>query len=254
MWCGIISLFPAMFSVLLQEGVTARAVKQGILALSFWNPRAFTCDQHSTVDDRPYGGGPGMVMAAIPIRRALKAARAAAPGPARVVYVSPAGAPFHAQKAKRFAQDRAPLIFIAGRYEGIDQRIIEHDVDEQISIGDYVLSGGELPIMVIIDALTRWLPGALGHAASASQDAFSEENGGLLDCPHYTRPARLGKETVPGVLLQGNHEKIEQWRKQQALGQTWRYRPELLEKMQWDAQSRQWLAEYQSMFQREPEN
>lgn len=247
MWCGVITLFPEMFTALTSEGIVARAIKKELLALALWNPRDFTSDNYATVDDRPYGGGPGMVMMAVPLRAALKAAKQSQPG-AKVIYVSPAGKRFNYKKARELANNKQPLIFIAGRYEGIDQRVIEHDVDDIISIGDYVLSGGELAVMVIIDAITRWLPGALGHGASAPNDAFSEENNGLLDCPHYTRPAELEGQKVPAVLLQGDHQRIARWRQKQALGQTWLHRPDILEKMTLDANAEKLLAEFQQEY------
>ncbi|MFI4938360.1 MAG: tRNA (guanosine(37)-N1)-methyltransferase TrmD [Candidatus Berkiellales bacterium] len=248
MWCGVITLFPSMFLAIQQEGIIARAIKNGVLTVETWNLRNFASDKHATVDDRPFGGGPGMVMMASPIRAAITAAKAAATSRARVIYVTPAGKRFDHQVAKKLAEDQQPLIFIAGRYEGIDQRVIERDVDEQFSIGDYVLSGGELAIMVMIDAMTRWLPGALGHAESASYDSFSEDNLGLLDCPHYTRPALLPGEPVPEVLLNGDHQAIALWRKKQALGQTWLNRPELLNAMTLNKDCQQLLKEFQQEY------
>ncbi len=245
MWCGVITLFPQMFDVIVECGITARAVKQQLLSVKTWDPRDFTTDNYATVDDRPYGGGPGMVMMAEPLRKALASAKAAAPKPARVIYVTPAGKRFDVQRARELAASEQPLIFIAGRYEGIDHRVIEHDVDEQISIGDYVLSGGELAVMVVIDAITRWLPGALGHEGSAPNDAFSEENDGLLDCPHFTRPAVLQDQAVPNVLLSGDHQAIKRWRKKQSLGQTWLHRPDILETKVLDESSQKLLAEFQ---------
>lgn len=245
MWCGVITLFPAMFAAIQNEGITGRAIKQQILTLPLWNPRDYTKDKHHTVDDRPYGGGPGMVMMVPPLREALHAAKAAAPQKPQVIYVSPAGKRFDQSVARKWAQNKTPIVFLAGRYEGIDQRIIERDVDEQYSIGDYVLSGGELAVMVMIDALTRWLPGALGHEDSAAHDSFSEENQGLLDCPHYTRPAALEDEIVPAVLLEGNHQAIAAWRRKQSLGQTWLYRPELLHKLVLNKNDQKLLNEFQ---------
>ncbi|MBN9287817.1 MAG: tRNA (guanosine(37)-N1)-methyltransferase TrmD [Gammaproteobacteria bacterium 39-13] len=245
MWCGVVTLFPQSFSAIQDYGITARAIKNGLLTLKTWDPRDFTVDNYATVDDRPYGGGPGMVMMAQPLRDALAAAKQAAPSRPRVVYVTPAGKRFDQQTARKLAMNSEPLIFIAGRYEGIDHRVIEHDVDEQLSIGDYVLSGGELAVMVIVDALTRWLPGALGHNQSAVNDAFSEENLGLLDCPHYTRPASLAGVDVPPVLLGGDHQLIARWRKKQSLGQTWLHRPDILQKLTLDETCQKLLAEFQ---------
>jgi tRNA (guanine37-N1)-methyltransferase len=247
MWCGVVSLFPQTLSVIRDYGITSRAIKKGLLSLHTWDPRDFTTDSYASVDDRPFGGGPGMVMMATPLRLALKEAKKASPN-AKVINVSPAGKRFDDACARSLAKNQQPLIFIAGRYEGIDQRVIEQDVDEEISVGDYVLSGGEFAVMVIIDALTRWLPGALGHEQSAPNDAFSEENAGLLDCPHYTRPANLDGEDVPKVLLSGDHQAIATWRKKQTLGQTWLKRPDILEKLTLDEISQKLLAEFQQEY------
>lgn len=230
MWFGVITLFPKMFDAIQQDGITGRALKKGLFELALVDPRDFAEDKYGKVDDRPYGGGPGMVMMAAPLRAAIRKAKALAPSGAKVIYLSPSGKRFDNQTARLFAEQREPLIFIAGRYEGIDQRIVENDVDEMLSLGDYVLSGGELAAMVVMDATIRWLPGALGHGASAINDAFCEENAGLLDCPHYTRPACLDGHKVPDVLLRGNHEAIAKWRQEQARKQTQLYRPDLLEK------------------------
>ncbi len=249
MWCGVVTIFPDMLAAIKDHGITGRAVEKKLLALETFDVRDFTTDKHATVDDRPYGGGPGMVMMAEPLRRAIDAAKNAAPN-ARVIYVTPAGKRFDHKAARRLADEKQPLIFVAGRYEGIDYRVIERDIDEQFSIGDYVLSGGELAAMVMIDAIVRWIPGALGHEASAPNDAFSEENAGLLDCPHYTRPADLAGEVVPPVLLSGDHQAIALWRKKQALGHTWLNRPDLLQQEALDKTSQRLLAE----FQQEQEN
>lgn len=245
MWCGVVTLFPQMFKVITECGITRKAVQQQLLTLKTWDPRDFTQDSYATVDDRPYGGGPGMVMMVEPLRKAIESAKQASPKPAHVIYVTPAGKRFDVERARELAQSKQPLIFISGRYEGIDHRVIERDVDEQISIGDYVISGGELAVMVVIDAITRWIPGALGHEASAQADTFSRENDGLLDCPHYTRPACLDGQAVPQVLLSGDHQAIKTWRKKQSLGQTWLYRPDILEKLTLDETSKALLAAFQ---------
>jgi len=219
---GVVSLFPEMFSPVTQYGVTGRAVKAGKIAVEFWNPRDFTTDRHRTVDDRPYGGGPGMVMMTEPLVSAVGAARQAMPS-AKLVYLSPQGSVLTQAKMKeqlRFTQ----LILIAGRYEGIDERFITRHVDEEWSIGDYVLSGGELAAMVVIDAIARLVPGVLGHEQSAEQDSFVS---GLLDCPHYTRPEDFEGMVVPPVLLSGNHEEIRRWRLTQSLVRTRERRPDL---------------------------
>lgn len=218
----VISLFPEMFDAL-QQGVTGRAFERQLASLTLWNPRTYTEDVHRTVDDRPYGGGPGMVLMAEPLTRTVAAVRAAAPG-SRLIYVSPQGRPFDQAQAQRWAAGDG-LIFLAGRYEGIDERFIEAEVDEEWSLGDYVLSGGELAVMVMIDAVLRLRDGVLGHKESAAQDSFMA---GLLDCPHYTRPECYAGRAVPPVLLSGNHAAIRRWRLQAALGRTWLRRPDLL--------------------------
>lgn len=224
---GVVSLFPDMLEAITQHGVTRRAVEQKLLSVQTWNPRDFTEDRHRTVDDRPYGGGPGMLMMVRPLRAAIAAAKQGVGGTdksARVIYLSPQGRRLD-QQGVRYLSQFEQLVLVAGRYEGIDERVIEADIDEEWSIGDFVLSGGELPAMVMIDALARQVPGVLGHHASADEDSFVD---GLLDCPHYTRPEVLDGKQVPPVLLSGNHEKIRQWRMQQSLGRTWLRRPELL--------------------------
>ncbi|MFZ1536129.1 MAG: tRNA (guanosine(37)-N1)-methyltransferase TrmD [Chromatiaceae bacterium] len=219
----VITLFPAMFRALAEEGVVARALAQGIAELHLLNPRDYALDPHRTVDDRPYGGGPGMVMKVEPLKSALEVARAKAPG-SRVAYLSPQGRLLDQGEMASIAQ-ASGWILIAGRYEGIDERLIEGWVDEEWSIGDYVLSGGELPAMVIMDAVIRLLPGALGHKDSAREDSHVD---GMLDHPHYTRPASIDGRSVPSVLLSGDHGAIERWRLGQALGRTWLRRPDLL--------------------------
>ncbi|WP_026374466.1 tRNA (guanosine(37)-N1)-methyltransferase TrmD [Aestuariibacter salexigens] len=223
-WFGVVSLFPEMFSALTEQGVVGRAVKQGAINVEFFNPRDYAHDRHRTVDDRPYGGGPGMLMMVQPLTDAIHAARKAAGDKSTVIYLSPQGKKLDQQGVKTLSQ-HDKLILVAGRYEGIDERVIQSEVDEEWSIGDYVLSGGELPAMVLMDAIARFVPGVLGHEQSAEQDSFTS---GLLDCPHYTRPEILNGQQVPAVLLSGNHEKIRQWRLQQSLGRTWQRRPELL--------------------------
>ncbi len=220
----VITLFPGMFDALTGFGITRRAVEQKLLELVLWNPRDFTHDRHRTVDDRPYGGGPGMVMLYQPLWDAIEAARGASEKEARVGYLSPQGRVLD-QAAVRELAGRERLVLVCGRYEGVDERLLEAAVDEEWSIGDYVLSGGELGAMAMIDALTRLIPGALGHEDSAEQDSFS---GGLLDYPHYTRPEVIQGREVPGILLSGHHQRVAQWRRKQALGRTWLRRPDLL--------------------------
>lgn len=240
MWFGVVTLFPEMFSSITEQGITGRAVKNGTVQTEFWNPRDFTTDKHHTVDDRPYGGGPGMLMKVQPLRDAIHAARQAAGEGVTVAYLSPIGRRLDQPAVQELAR-RDKLILVCGRYEGIDERVIEAEIDEQWSIGDYVLSGGELAAMVMIDAVTRWLPGALGHEDSASQDSFAE---GLLDCPHYTRPEDLDGQQVPEVLLSGNHELIRRWRLQQSLGRTWLHRPDLIEKAELNTEQQALLEEF----------
>ncbi|WP_417761284.1 tRNA (guanosine(37)-N1)-methyltransferase TrmD [Shewanella sp.] len=227
MWLGVITLFPEMFRAVTDFGVTGRAVKNGLLELNTWSPRDFTHDRHQTVDDRPYGGGPGMLMMVQPLRDAIHAAKAAAGDEAKVIYLSPQGRKLTQQGVAELASN-SKLILVCGRYEGIDERIIQSEIDEEWSIGDYVLSGGELPAMTLIDAVSRLVPGVLGKQASAEQDSFSD---GLLDCPHYTRPESLDGKDVPAVLLSGNHKEIERWRMQQSLLRTLQRRPELFENL-----------------------
>ncbi len=239
---AVVSLFPEMFASVSDYGITSRAVRQGLLELKLWNPRQFALDRHQTVDDRPYGGGPGMLMMVEPLKQAIHQARlwAGEFGTCKVVYLSPQGRQLNQQASQAFASGTDNLVMIAGRYEGIDERLIELEVDEEWSIGDYVLSGGELAAMVMIDSITRLLPGALGHAQSAEQDSFTD---GLLDCPHYTRPEMYEGRAVPEVLLSGNHDRIRRWRLQQALGRTWQRRPDLLQGKELTAEQQQLLNE-----------
>ncbi|NBI12423.1 tRNA (guanosine(37)-N1)-methyltransferase TrmD [[Haemophilus] felis] len=227
MLIGIISLFPEMFKAITDFGVTGRAVKNNLLQVRCWNPRDFTHDKHKTVDDRPYGGGPGMLMMVQPLRDAILAAKAEVGEGAKVIYLSPQGRKLDQAGVKELAQHQK-LILLCGRYEGIDERLIQTEVDEEWSVGDYVLTGGELPAMTLIDAVARFIPKVLGKQASAEEDSFAE---GLLDCPHYTRPECLDGLTVPPVLMSGNHEEIRKWRLKQSLERTWLRRPELLESL-----------------------
>ena len=234
----VVTLFPAMLEALTGSGISRRAVERGQLSVQTVNPRDFTDDRHRTVDDRPFGGGPGMLMKVEPLAAAIAYARQLLPA-AQVIYLSPAGTPLVQDKVTALAEmaravdaanqdSAAGLILLAGRYEGIDERLLDSSIDEEISIGDYVLSGGELPAMVLIDAVTRCLPGVLGDNASAEQDSFSGDNRYLLDCPHYTRPEVYHGREVPGVLLSGHHEAIRRWRLMQSLGRTATRRPDLM--------------------------
>ena len=246
---GVVTLFPDMFSGITEFGITSRAVKQGLISVECWNPRDFTADRHRTVDDRPYGGGPGMVMMIEPLRKAISSAKVALKEQTDfeppVIYLSPQGKVFRQQKAQQLATMPA-VILLAGRYEGIDQRLIDGDVDEELSLGDFVVSGGELPAMMVIDAVSRCLPGVLGHEHSAQEDSFFA---GLLDHPHYTRPENDNGHVVPETLLSGNHEVIRRWRLQQALGQTWLKRPDLLTDRCLTKEEQRLLAEFQEQRQ-----
>lgn len=236
----VISIFPGMFSAITEHGVIGRAMQQSVLQLTLHNPRDYADDKHSKVDGRPFGGGPGMLMLPEPMTKVINAARSQAKTGAKVVYLSPQGKRFDHAAAKSFAKQES-LILLAGRYEGIDERVLEHHVDEEWSIGDYVLSGGELPAMVMIDAIARLLPDSLGNSESAEQDSFVH---GILDCPHYARPEEYDGQSVPDVLLSGDHQAIAKWREQQALGRTWDRRPELLEKIELTDEQQRLLDEY----------
>ena len=242
----VITLFPEMFAAVTQYGVTRRAAEQAMFELRTWNPRDFTTDKHRSVDDRPYGGGPGMLMMAEPLAQAIVAAKQsqskAGKAKSRVIHLSPQGRPLTHEIVKELLARDEGLILLASRYEGVDERLLTHYVDEEISIGDYVLSGGELAAMVLIDSLVRQIPGVLGDAESAQQDSFVQ---GLLDCPHYTRPEIYEGEGIPEVLLSGHHAEIEKWRLKQALGRTWQRRPDLLAQRQLTKQEARLLAEYQ---------
>jgi len=236
----VVTLFPEMVATAAACGVTGRAVERNIVSLSVWNPRDYTHDRHKTVDDRPYGGGPGMVMKYQPLHDAVSAAKQVGTGTRKVVYMSPQGKPI-TQALLAEACELSQLILVAGRYEGIDERFVELDCDEEWSIGDYVISGGELAALVVVDAVTRLLPGVLGDEDSAQQDSYSD---GLLDCPHYTRPEQIDEHSVPDALVGGNHADIERWRMKQALGRTWQRRPDLLEKKNLSAEQEHLLKEF----------
>ena len=218
----VVTLFPEMFAAVTHSGITRKALEAGLWRLQTWNPRDFTTDNYRTVDDRPYGGGPGMVMLAEPLEQALDAAKSAGGG--RVIYLSPQGRRLDHEKVMELA-GRQALTLLCGRYEGVDERLVRRRVDEELSLGDFVLSGGELAAMAVMDAVVRQLPGALGDGESAAQESFAA---GLLDCPQYTRPETYAGERIPEVLLSGHHEQIRRWRLQQALGRTWLRRPDLL--------------------------
>lgn len=244
----VITLFPEEFRPLVDLGVTGRAIRDGMVQLNLINPRDFAGDRHRTVDDRPYGGGPGMVMAVEPLKSAIREARRLAvqanmgeeTGSTKVSLLSPQGEKLDERLIRELAS-RQQLIMVCGRYEGLDERLVETEIDEEWSIGDYVLSGGELAAAVVIDAVVRLHPGVLGDEQSAEQDSFT---GGLLDCPHYTRPETVDGMTVPPVLLSGDHQAIATWRRKQSLGRTWQRRPDLLERSQLSTEDRNLLAEF----------
>ena len=236
----VITLFPEMFGSITASGITSRALQAGLWSLKTWNPRDFTTDNYRTVDDRPYGGGPGMVMLADPLEKALDAAGG------RVIYLSPQGRRLEHRKVMELSQQNS-MTLLCGRYEGIDERLLQKRVDEEISIGDFVLSGGELAAMTLIDAVVRQLPGALGDDASAVEESFAD---GLLDCPQYTRPETYRDAKVPEILLSGHHENIRRWRLKQALGRTWLRRPDLLEARKLSKEEQKLLEEFQREHQR----
>ncbi len=236
----VITLFPQMITDAAAYGVTGRAIENGIVTLAVWNPRDYTHDKHRSVDDRPYGGGPGMVMKYQPLQDALRQAKAVAAREVKAIYLSPQGKPIDQDLINQAAVLEG-LILIAGRYEGVDERFIEEEVDEEWSLGDFVISGGELAALVVIDAVTRLLPGVLGDQNSAIQDSHMS---GILDCPHYTRPECIAGRSVPNVLLEGNHAQIARWRTKQALGKTWLKRPEILAKQKLTVEQKALLEEF----------
>lgn len=240
MHIGVVSIFPEMIDCIAAYGVVGRAIESGRVKLSLSDPRNHAKDAHRSVDDRPYGGGPGMVMKFEPLAAAVRELRTDLPAGAKVVCLTPQGRVFGQDDAKRLA-DSAGFVLVAGRYEGIDERLIDSEVDEELSLGDFVLSGGELAAMAVIDAVTRLLPGVLGDADSAQQDSFMD---GLLDYPHYTRPETVEGRQVPPVLLSGDHAKIMRWRQKQALGRSFERRPDLLEKLELSVEQRELLDEY----------
>lgn len=245
LWCGIVSLFPDMFQSL-YHGVTGRAIRENRVCLEHWNPRDYTKDKHQCVDDRPYGGGPGMVMMVEPLQLAIRAAKQKAPTKPTTICLTPQGRLFNQDAVEELASKES-LIFIAGRYEGIDERVIEQEVDEEWSIGDYILTGGELPAMVMMDAIFRTIPEVVGDIASVAQDSITT---GLLKYPQYTRPERYASLDVPDVLMSGHHHQIEQWRLKQSLGKTWLRRPDLLAKRQLTPEEADLLADYIEEFLR----
>jgi tRNA (guanine37-N1)-methyltransferase len=237
----VVTLFPEMIHSAASCSITGRALKRGQIALKTWNPRDYATDKHKTVDDRSYGGGPGMVMKYLPLHEAVTAARQSAASEAKVVYLSPQGKQVNQRLVQHVAAESTPLILVAGRYEGVDERFVEKDCDDEWSIGDFVLSGGELAALVLIDTITRLLPGVLGDGESAEQDSHTN---GLLDYPHYSRPEQIDGMRVPQVLMNGNHAEISRWRMQQSIGRTWQKRPDLLAKKELTEDQRLLLEEF----------
>jgi len=244
MQVGIVTLFPEMFTAVTDYGITGRACREGIVNVRYWNPRDFAADRHRTVDDRPFGGGPGMLMKTAPLQAAIRCARAETAASATVIYLSPQGRRLDQLGVMELAA-RPNLIMVCGRYQGIDERVLATEIDEEWSVGDYVLSGGELAAMVVLDAVTRFQPGALGHEDSAEQDSFAA---GLLDCPRYTRPQEFAGISVPEVLTGGNHEQIRRWQLKHSLGATWLKRPDLLPEQSLNSEQKALLAEFISEY------
>ena len=249
MWFGVVSLFPEMFSAVTESGVTRRACEKGLISVTCFNPRDYAYDKYKTVDDKPYGGGPGMLMKVQPLRDAINAARAKAPAGTKVVCMSPQGERLNHSLVTRF-HDWGSIILVAGRYEGIDERILQKEVDLEVSIGDYVLSGGELPAMCVIDAVSRMVPGVRGDIRNAEEDSFAQ---GLLHFPQYTRPEEIDGDKVPEILLSGDHAKIRLWRLQQAVVRTYERRPDLLQIRGLDATELKLLCQYLKAQGREDE-
>jgi len=242
---GLVTLFPEMFKLIEKYGVVGRAITNGLVTLDVWNPRDYTLDRHRTVDDRPYGGGPGMLMKIQPLQDAIQAAKThfdstECGGKVRTIYLSPQGGRLDHKKVKALTEYDS-IICVSGRYEGVDERLIESEIDEELSIGDFVLSGGELASMVLIDSISRLLPRVLGHEGSAIEDSFVN---GLLDYPHYTRPEHFSEKSVPEVLMSGDHDRIRRWRLKQSLGRTWLRRPELLDVLELDVEQKYLLDEF----------
>ncbi|URJ23070.1 tRNA (guanosine(37)-N1)-methyltransferase TrmD [Blochmannia endosymbiont of Camponotus sp. C-003] len=245
MLLGVITLFPDMFQSIVRYGIVGRSIRRGILSLKLWNPRVFSDDRYHKVDDRPYGGGPGMVMMIAPLRNAINQAKNALGNNIKVIYLSPQGRKLNQKYVYKLAYDHQKLILVCGRYQGIDERLIQTEIDEEWSIGDYIISGGELAAMVLIDAISRVLPDVLGNKDSKKSDSFFK---GRLDCPHYTRPETFNDMKVPSVLLSGNHYNIHRWRQKQALGYTWIKRPDLLNDTQLTDEEKNLLAEFKNEY------
>lgn len=247
MWLGIITLFPEMFRIITDYGVVGKSIQRGDIRINFWNPRMFTQDQHQRVDDRPYGGGVGMLMTIKPLKEAINQARNTLGDNAKVIYLSPQGKKFHQNFAKKLIYNNKKLIFVCGRYQGIDERIIITEIDEEWSIGDYILSGGELAAMVLIDVISRLCPNVLGNRESIESNSFSMY-AGMLDCPQYTRPKIFDNMKVPSVLLSGSHQNINRWKLKQSLGRTWMKRPDLLNNVRLNDEEKVLLNEFKNEY------
>ncbi|MBP9721645.1 MAG: tRNA (guanosine(37)-N1)-methyltransferase TrmD [Gammaproteobacteria bacterium] len=240
---SIITLFPELFKNYFSMGVVGRAVQNNLVSVDYYNPRDYTDNKYGSVDDKPYGGGAGLVLSPQPLIEAINTAKKHIPD-AKVIYLTPQGNQLTQKAISVYAEEKKPLVLLCGRYEGIDQRVIEHYVDQEYSIGDYILSGGELPALVLLDSIIRLLPGALGDAKSAQNDSFSENLSGFLEYPHYTRPNQYIGLKVPEVLQSGNHQQIKRWREKQVLGRTWLRRPNLLECVRLTLEQQELLAEF----------
>ena len=248
MQVGIVTLFPEMFTAVTSYGVTGRACRSGLIDIACWSPRDFAHDKHRTVDDKPFGGGAGMLMKTGPLCEAIAQAKAWHKAPPTVIYLSPQGRKLDQVGVNLLAQ-RRNMVLVCGRYQGIDERVLQTEIDEEWSIGDYVLSGGELAAMVLLDAVIRYQPGALGHEESAGLDSFAGSTGlRLLDCPRYTRPQEFAGRSVPEVLTSGNHEQVRRWQLKQRLGQTWLKRPDLLAQQSLNGQEQTLLDEFISEY------
>lgn len=247
MWLGIITLFPEMFHIITDYGVIGKSIKRGFICIKLWNPRTFACDLHQRVDDRPYGGGAGMLMKIKPLKDAINQAKNVLGNNVKVIYLSPQGKRLNQASVRKLIYDNAKLILVCGRYQGVDERIIITEVDEEWSIGDYILSGGELAAMVLIDAISRLFPNVLGNEISKYSDSFSNASG-ILDCPNYTRPAIFANMKVPSVLLSGNHRNIYRWKLKQSLGRTWIKRPDLLNNKQLTSEEKILLSEFKTEY------
>lgn len=247
MWLGVITLFPEMFRIIIDHGVIGKSIKYGFVRVNLWNPRRFTFDRHKRVDDRPYGGGAGMLMKVQPLKNTIDHARNILGKNVKVIYLSPQGKKLNQNFVRNFIVNNKKLILVCGRYQGIDERVIMTEVDEEWSIGDYIISGGELAAMILIDVMSRLCPDVLGNKISKESDSFSAATG-MLDCPHYTRPEIFKNMKVPSVLLSGNHYDIYRWKLKQSLGRTWMKRPDLFNNVQLTSEEKRLLFEFKDEY------